>query len=95
MKKNYKKRGALLLTLLLAGITVLSMTSCGQTWSWLWSRDNSADVDTDRLILGGEIPEGDTEMIFEGAVEYTGDAHSGTDIYYLVASEWCVECSPM
>lgn len=83
MQKNYKKCGALLLALLLLGMVVLSLSSCGQTWDWLWSRDNGADVDTDRLILGGEIPEGDTELIFEGAVEYTGDPHSGTDIYYL------------
>ncbi|MBR5123834.1 MAG: N-acetylmuramoyl-L-alanine amidase [Clostridia bacterium] len=83
MQKNYKKCGAMLLALLLLGTAVLSLSSCGQAWDWLWSRDDGADVDTDRLILGGEIPEGDTELIFEGAVEYTGDPHSGTDIYYL------------
>ena len=64
-------------------MAVLSLTACGQTWDWLWSRDGGGAVDTDLLVLGGEIPEGDTEMIFEGAVEYTGDPHSGTDIYYL------------
>ncbi len=83
MQRNYKKSGMLLLSLLLLGITVLSMSACGQTWDWLWSRDSGGFTDTDLLILGDEIPEGDTEMIFEGAVEYTGDAHSGTDIYYL------------
>lgn len=83
MQKNYQKRGTVLLTVILLGMTVLSLASCGQTWDWLWSRDSGEFSDTDRLILGGEIPEGDTEMIFEGAVEYTGDPHSGTDIYYL------------
>ncbi len=83
MQRNYKKSGMLLLALLLLGAVALSMCACGQTWDWLWSRDSGEFTDTDRLILGDEIPEGDTEMIFEGAVEYTGDPHSGTDIYYL------------
>lgn len=68
--------------LLLLGIAVLSMSSCGQTWDWLWSREPSDSVDREDLILGGNIPE-DTDVIFEGAVSYTGEAHSGTDIYYI------------
>ena len=79
--KNYKKRGAWLLSLLLLGMTVLSMASC-TAWNWLWSREPSDSVDRDDLILGGNVPE-DTDVIFEGAVSYTGEAHSGTDIYYI------------
>ena len=81
MKKNYKKRGAWLMSLLLLGMTVLSMTSC-TAWNWLWSREPSDSVDREDLILGGNVPE-DTDVIFEGAVSYTGEAHSGTDIYYI------------
>ena len=64
MQKNYKKCGASLLALLLLGMVVLALSSCGQTWNWLWSRDDGEDVDTNRFILGGEIPEGETELIF-------------------------------
>ena len=81
MLKNNKKQGVLL-SLLLLGIAVLSMSSCGQTWDWLWSREPSDSVDREDLVLGGNIPE-DTDVIFEGAVSYTGEAHSGTDIYYV------------
>jgi N-acetylmuramoyl-L-alanine amidase len=40
-------------------------------------------VDSDNMILGDGVPEGDTDVIWEGSVEYTGEAHSGTDIYYV------------
>lgn len=58
--------------------SVLSLSSCGTVWDWLWSRDHGAIIDTDDMIL--EEP---GENLFEGAVEYTGEAHSGTGIYYL------------
>ena len=81
MKKNYKKWGAWLISLLLMSMTVLSMASC-TAWNWLWSRETSDSVDWQDLVLGGNVPE-DTDVIFEGAVSYTGEAHSGTDIYYI------------
>lgn len=67
--------------LLLCGV-VLTATSCS-TWDWLWSRDTDGTVNPDDLILGDGAPEGETDVLLEGAVEYTGEAHSGTDIYYL------------
>ncbi len=66
----------------LAAAMLLSMTSCASVWNWLWSRDSGMDVDSGDLILGDGHEEV-TEPTFEGAVEYTGEAHSGTDIYYL------------
>ena len=81
MPKHYKKYSARLLALLLLGAMALSMTACG-TWNWLWSRESSDSVDWQDLVLGGNVPE-DTDVIFEGAVSYTGEAHSGTDIYYI------------
>ena len=67
--------------LLLWGV-MLTATSCS-TWDWLWSRDTDGTVNPDDLILGDGAPEGETDVLLEGAVEYTGEAHSGTDIYYL------------
>lgn len=69
-----------LLSLLLV---VLTATSCGEAWGWLWSRDAGESVNTNDMILGDGNAEEETDLIFEGAVEYTGETHSGTDIYYL------------
>ncbi len=60
----------------------LSATACDAAWDWLWSRDVGQGIDSNDLILGKESEEV-TDILFEGAVEYTGEAHSGTDIYYL------------
>lgn len=81
MRQKHIGYGALIL-LLLAG-TLLTMTSCGQTWSWLWDREGGTPIDTNNMILDDGALGGDTDVVFEGAVEYTGEAHSGTDIYYL------------
>jgi N-acetylmuramoyl-L-alanine amidase len=71
---------SLLLACLMLSIAVLTMSSCGETWDWLWSRDSGYLPSKDQLILkeelGNDVPQ-------EGAVEYTGEAHGGTDIYYL------------
>ena len=65
MVKNNKKQGVLLLLLLL-GIAVLSMSSCGQTWDWLWSREPSDSVEREDLILGGNIPEDTDDGSIDG-----------------------------
>lgn len=57
-------------------------SSCGGTWDWLWTRDTGRPVDTNDMVLNGDGA-AESEAIFEGAVEYTGEAHSGTDIYYV------------
>ena len=74
------RRIALLLLLLAVALTA---TSCAQAWDWLWSRDYGDPMDPDDMILADGAPEEDTDVIFEGAVEYTGEAHRGTDIYYV------------
>lgn len=73
---------SLVLALLLLWGVMLTATSCS-TWEWLWSRDLHDTVDTGDLILGDGAPEGETDVLLAGAVEYTGEAHSGTDIYYV------------
>lgn len=80
MKRKFTRYGVLVLLLL---IGMVFMTACGQTWSWLWTREGGTPIDTNRLILGGGAPESETDVSLEGAVEYTGEAHSGTDIYYV------------
>ena len=83
MCKNFVKHTGRLLAVLLLCATVLSAVSCDAAWDWLWSREEGYTPDSEGLILGDGVPEGDTDVMWEGAVEYTGEAHSGTDIYYL------------
>ena len=64
------RRIALLLLLLAVALTA---TSCAQAWDWLWSRDYCDPMDPDDMILADGAPEEDTDVIFEGAVEYTGE----------------------
>ena len=82
MRKNYIRFAARLLAVLLLCGTVLSAASCA-TWDWLWSREAGDTLSPEDMILGDGVPEGDTDVIWEGAVDYTGEAHSGTDIYYV------------
>ena len=82
MRNKYIRYAARLLAALMLLGTVLSAASC-DTWDWLWSREAGDTLPQEDMILGDEIPEGDTDVIWEGAVDYTGEAHSGTDIYYV------------
>lgn len=60
-------------------IIVGSLTSCGRTWDWLWSRDHDRAPDTNDLILGGN-----NAVEEEGAVEFDKNKkHAGTEIYYV------------
>ena len=81
LQRTIRYTSLALALLLLCGV-MLTATSCS-TWEWLWSRDFHDTVDTGDLILGDGAPEGETDVLLEGAVEYTGEAHSGTDIYYV------------
>ena len=81
MRNKHISRNALIL-LLLMGVA-LSMTSCAQTWSWLWSREENVTIDTGDMIYGGGASDGEDDIPTEGAVDYTGEAHAGTDIYYI------------
>ena len=82
MRNKYIRYAARLLAAFMLLGTVLSAASC-DTWDWLWSREAGDTLPQEDMILGDEIPEGDTDVIWEGAVDYTGEAHSGTDIYYV------------
>ncbi len=85
MKSNqYTRLGRLLggvATILLLALFASTMTACGSTWNWLWTRETEWTVDTNDLVIGDNGDE--TDIVFEGAVEYTGEAHRGTDIYYI------------
>ncbi|MBQ9781228.1 MAG: N-acetylmuramoyl-L-alanine amidase [Clostridia bacterium] len=41
------------------------------------------DIDSNLLVIPGSGGPEDTYVPFEGAVDYTGEAHEGTDIYYV------------
>ncbi len=62
--------------------TVGSFASCA-AWNGLWESADATDINTDLLIIPGSGGPEDTYVPFEGAVEYTGEAHEGTDIYYV------------
>jgi len=88
-RKNAKQRRGSSLTLgarvtIAAAVLLVAvlLSSCGSTWDWLWTRDTGRPVDTNDMVLNGDGT-AESEAIFEGAVEYTGEAHSGTDIYYV------------
>lgn len=83
MSNRTVQRTATLLSTLLLLSAVLNLTSCSKVMDWLWGSRTERPIDTDDLILGGIAGEDDTDTIYEGAVEYTGKAHSGTDIYYV------------
>ena len=81
--KNIKGKLILrLMCLLLAIVTVASMISCSM-WRDIWERKDGADVNSDLLVIPGSGGPEDTFVAFEGAVEYTGEPHEGTDIYYV------------
>ncbi|MBO5043314.1 MAG: N-acetylmuramoyl-L-alanine amidase [Clostridia bacterium] len=75
----------LLWTVLSMGILLtmlcVSLSSCS-IWQKLWERPALTDVPNELLLIPD--PEAATEafLLFEDAVEYTGKAHSGTDIRY-------------
>ena len=81
MDHFYIKHARRAIPLLLLLCTALCLSSCGQVWDWLWTRDRETPVDSADLIMGDSLPEED--WIFEGAVSFTGEAHRGTDIYYV------------
>lgn len=61
---------------------VSSLASCA-VWNGLWESPDATDVNTDLLVIPGSGGPEDTYVPFEGAVEYTGEIHEGTDIYYV------------
>ena len=83
MRKHVIRCAARLMAVILLLGAVLSVSSCAEAWEWLWSREEGFTPESDDLILGGGFPEGDTDVMLEGAVDFTGEAHKGTDIYYV------------
>ncbi len=87
MQKKHTIYAYRLLALILVLCAVSCLSSCGEVWDWLWSREPGSPIDTNDMIIGdGHIME-ETDNVFEGAVEYTGEAHPGTDIYYVGKKE--------
>lgn len=83
MQKKYHAYVSCVTALLLLLAVALTVTSCKETWRWLWSREDGGAAESNDMVLEDGAPEEDTDIIFEGAVEYTGEAHRGTDIYYV------------
>ncbi len=63
-------------------VIVIFGASCS-AWNAVWERPEETDVNSDLLVIPGSGGPEDTYVPFEGAVEYTGEAHEGTDIYYV------------
>ena len=83
MRTHVIRCAARLMAVILLLGAVLSVSSCAEAWEWLWSREEGFTPESDDLTLGGGFPEGDTDVMLEGAVDFTGEAHKGTDIYYV------------
>lgn len=82
MKLSILRRLRRLLCLGLITATAASFASCA-AWNGMWERPVGTDVDSDLLVIPGSGGPEDTYVPFEGAVDYTGEAHTGTDIYYV------------
>lgn len=76
----YQLRRALCLGLI--AVLAVSCASCS-VWNAVWERPDATDVNSDLLVIPGSGGPEDTYIPFEGAVEYTGETHEGTDIYYV------------
>lgn len=81
MLQKSKIRFVRLSAFLLICAAAISLSSCS-VWSWLWSREHGDVISPDDMIIGEGDMATETENMFEGAIEYTGEAHSGTDIFY-------------
>lgn len=74
---------------------MLSAAGCGESGiGWLWQGGSGQESDTEYLIIHVTDSESDTEdgvgtsVFYDGtAVDYTGEAHPGTDICYEGSGE--------
>ena len=82
MQRKIDKSFVGIIYVIVLSVLMLTLSSCSGVWNWLWSREADS-IDTGDLIIGEVEPSGQTDKIFEEVVEYTGEAHSGTDICYL------------
>lgn len=80
--RNIFKRTA---ALMISAFLLLQLQGCGVSWKDLWSRENPDPNEQLFVEKGDDHENGD--VIYQGAVEYTGLAHSGTDIYYVGKGE--------
>ena len=58
------------------------LTACSEEWAWFWTKNPKKPVNTNDLVMDGTLP-ADPDGGFEGAVDYDGGVHGGTDIYYV------------
>ena len=82
VNKQKKTLGRYLSCLLVLTLC-LCITACGSMWDYMWDRTDDTSVDSNLLVIPGSGGPEDTMMFFEGAVNYTGEAHEGTDIDYI------------
>lgn len=86
MKVSILRQFRQLACLALTAVMFASLVSCS-AWQDVWERADAPDVNSDLLVIPGSGGPEDTFVAFEGAVEYTGEAHEGTDIYYVGTGE--------
>ena len=60
----------------------MPVAGCGQAWDHLWGRGEETDVNSNLLVIPGSGTPEDPSEFYENAVEYTGEVHEGTNIYY-------------
>lgn len=86
MKYIKKTRFDRFVSVLACLLSVLMLSGCNKfSWHALWSR--SEPKPNEQLVIEREDGDNDDDVIFQGAVEYTGQPHSGTDIYYVGTGE--------
>lgn len=81
--ENIKKYCIKSICLAVLSASLLSVSGCGM-WNRLWIE--SGPLAGDKVIYKSET-EASTDIVFPGAVEYTGKPHDGTDIYYVGKGE--------
>lgn len=83
MKVSKQKSAGKYVSLLLALLLCLSATACGSAWDGLWDRTSGTEINSDILVIPGSGGPEETFFVYEGAVDYTGEVHEGTEIYYV------------
>ena len=75
----------------LAAVLVMTGSACGGTWAWLWSTTDAETLATGDMVVGTLAAQDGSEesqpSLPGNSVLYTGEAHEGTDIFYVGTGE--------
>ena len=75
----------------LAAVLVMTGSACGNTWEWLWSTADAETLATGDMVVGTLAAQDGSEesqpSLPGNSVLYTGEAHEGTDIFYIGSGE--------